>query len=414
MLGDKSLSHRALLFAALAEGVSTIYGLLHADDCLATRGALECLGVRIDDAGINEIRVYGVGKYGLKKPSQPIDCGNSGTTMRLLAGLLAAQPFDSVLLGDRSLLKRPMDRIRRPLELMGAHTRLMNGHAPIRIRPCKRLQGITYTMPEASAQVKSCLLLAGLYAEGETTLIESHPTRDHTERMLRTFSYPLRSNNNRISINSTHSLQPTTIEIPGDISSAAFFIVAATLIKGSNLIIQGVGVNPTRLGVVSILKQMGAKIDFLNQRYMGEEPVADIQIVSAPLKGIVIPPVLVPLAIDEFPILMVAAAMAQGETVVRGAGELRLKESDRITAMVEGLHALGIQAHALDDGVVIQGGSFSGGAVASHGDHRIAMAFAVAGALSCEPVTVYDCHNVRTSFPTFTKVAAELQWRINE
>jgi 3-phosphoshikimate 1-carboxyvinyltransferase len=358
--------------------------------------------------------IHGVGKYGLKKPDQIIDCGNSGTSIRLLAGLLSAQRFDSQLSGDESLLKRPMLRISKPLTEMGAEIATQDGKPPISIKGDKELKGIDYLMPEASAQVKSCILLAGLYAKETTRIRETGVSRDHTERMLKTFSYPLKQSEHIIEIDSKSEFQGTNIKVPGDISSAAFFIVAATIIPGSSILIREVGINPTRTGIIHILLEMGADITLLNQRNYGEELVADLQVNYAPLTGIDIPSSMVPLAIDEFPIIFIAAACAQGTTTLHGAHELRLKESDRIGAMVDGLVTLGIQAKALDDGILIQGGSFQGGEVESRGDHRIAMSFAIAGAVAKRPVTINNCSNVATSFPSFVTTANELHFQIED
>jgi 3-phosphoshikimate 1-carboxyvinyltransferase len=334
--------------------------------------------------------------------------------MRLLSGLLAAQTFDSELTGDESLLKRPMERVSRPLMQMGAEITTTEGRPPLFIRGGCKLSGITYEMPEASAQVKSCLLLAGLYAQGETTVVESGLTRDHTERMLMTFSYPIQKAENTITINSESECIGTEIVVPGDLSSAAFFIVAATLIPGSEIVIKSVGINPTRTGIIQILDRMGANISLSNKRLCGEELVADLTVKHAELEGIDIPAALVPIAIDEFPILFIAAACASGQTLLHGAKELRAKESDRIGVMVEGLQALGVEAQAFEDGLYINGGTLRGGEVDSHGDHRIAMSFAIAGAVADAPVLIKDCANVATSFPNFVETAKSLNLSIEE
>lgn len=412
--GDKSISHRAIMLGAIAKGMTTVSGFLDGEDCMRTLRAFQTMGVEIEGPVSQRVLIHGVGKYGLQKPKTIIDCGNSGTTIRLLTGLLAAQSFDSELTGDESLLKRPMERVSRPLMQMGADIVTTDGRPPILIRGGQTLQGITYKMPEASAQVKSCLLLAGLYAEGETCIIEPGLTRDHTERMLTTLSYPIRKSENAILINAASECQGGEIWVPGDISSAAFFMVAATLIPDSNLLIQNVGINPTRTGIIQILQRMGADIRLCNKRVYGEELVADLQVHYAPLAGIDIPTALIPLAIDEFPVLFVAAACAKGQTVLHGAGELRYKESDRIGAMVDGLQALGIEAQAFDDGLCIQGGKLQGGTVNSCHDHRIAMAFAVAGAIAKEPVTILNCANVATSFPLFVETANSIKMFIKE
>lgn len=412
--GDKSISHRAIILGAIAKGTTTISGFLEGEDCLATLKAFRAMGVAIEGPVAQRVVIHGVGKYGLKKPADVIDCGNSGTTIRLLAGLLAAQSFDSELTGDKSLQKRPMERVSRPLAQMGAEIRTTEGKPPLFISGGRTLHGINYEMPEASAQVKSCLLLAGLYAEGETKVTEPGFTRDHTERMLTTFSYPIQKSENTVLINSESECLGTDIIVPGDISSAAFFIVAATIIPGSDLIIRNVGINPTRTGIIQILARMGANISLNNKRLCGEELVADLNVKYAPLEGIDIPSDLVPLAIDEFPVIFIAAACAKGQTLLHGARELRCKESDRIGAMVEGLQKLGIEAQAFEDGLYINGGELQGGEVNSFHDHRIAMAFSIAGAVAKNPVTIKDCANVATSFPTFVKTANQVNLAIKE
>lgn len=412
--GDKSISHRSIIFGAIAKGTTTINGFLDGDDCMATLRAFQAMGVTIEGPDEHQVLIYGVGKHGLRKPEQVIDCGNSGTSMRLLAGLLAAQNFDSQLTGDESLLKRPMLRISKPLTEMGAAISTLDGKPPISIKGGKKLKGIHYLMPEASAQVKSCILLAGLYAQGETCVTETGVSRNHTEMMLESFSYPVQCSENSITINSASECIGTEIFIPGDISSAAFFIVAATIVPGSEILIRNVGINATRTGIIHILLEMGADITLLNQRQQGAEWVADLQVRHAPLQGMNISPALVPLAIDEFPIIFIAAACAQGQTILHGAKELRFKESDRIAAMVDGLRALGINAQALDDGAIIEGGTLQGGTVDSLGDHRIAMSFAIAGAVAAAPITIKNCANVVTSFPLFVETAKELQLHIED
>lgn len=410
--GDKSISHRAIMLSAIAQGTSVVNGFLESEDCLATLNAFKMMGVKIEGPVAQRLVIHGVGKYNLQQPDREIDCGNSGTSMRLLAGLLAAQPFDSILTGDESLLKRPMERIARPLTLMGADITAHDGCPPILIRGGRKLQGITYEMPQASAQVKSCLLLAGLYAEGETKIIEPGLTRDHTERMLTAFSSPIQKLDNAIVISSGHECHATDVIVPGDISSAAFFIVAATIIPGSALFIRNVGINPTRAGVIEILQQMGADITLNNKRLCGEELVADLYVRHAELEGIDIPSALVPLAIDEFPVIFIAAACANGQTLLHGAKELRYKECDRIAAMVSGLQALGIEAQELEDGVFIKGGVLQGGTVESQGDHRIAMAFAIAGAAAQDGVKILDCSQIATSFPNFIETANKVNLAI--
>lgn len=412
--GDKSISHRSIIFGAIAKGTTTVTGFLDGEDCLATMKAFQSMGVRIEGPENQRVVIHGVGKMGLQAPKSIIDCGNSGTSMRLLAGLLAAQTFDSEMTGDESLRKRPMERVARPLREMGAKIRTTEGRPPIYITGGQQLKGIEYLMPEASAQVKSCLLLAGLYASGETTVIEPGSTRDHTEKMLRTFSHPLEKIDNKLIINNKSECIATDLVVPGDISSAAFFIVAATLIPDSELFIKGVGINPTRTGIIQILKTMGADIQLTNQRKFGEEPVADILVRHAQLKGIEIDPILVPLAIDEFPIIFIAAACAKGTTILRGAKELRAKESDRLGVMADGLQQLGIQVQVFEDGLNITGGQLEGGELNSHHDHRIAMAFAIAGARAKNSVIIKDCANVATSFPTFVKIANTINLALKE
>lgn len=412
--GDKSISHRSIIFGSIAKGTTIINGFLDGEDCMATLRAFQAMGIHIEGPDEQQVVIYGTGKHGLHKPNQVIDCGNSGTSMRLLAGLLAAQNFDSELTGDESLLKRPMLRVSNPLTQMGADISTREGKPPIKIKGGKPLHGIHYVMPEASAQVKSCILLAALYAEGSTTITETGVSRNHTEVMLESFSYPITRKDNSITISADGECIATEIFIPGDISSAAFFIVAATIIPGSDLLIRNVGINPTRTGILHILLEMGADITLVDQRQQGEEWVADLRVKHAKLKGINISPKLVPLAIDEFPIIFIAAACAQGQTTLHGARELRFKESDRIAAMVNGLTQLGVTAQALDDGALIEGGVIHGGTVDSLGDHRIAMSFAIAGAVALEPITVKNCANVATSFPLFVDTAKELHLHIEE
>nr|WP_112218463.1 3-phosphoshikimate 1-carboxyvinyltransferase [Legionella quinlivanii] len=412
--GDKSISHRAIILGSIAKGTTSIQNFLQGEDCLATLQAFRSMGIEIEGPFNQQVVIHGKGKFGLNAPKQVIDCGNSGTSMRLLAGLLAAQSFSSILTGDESLLRRPMERVSRPLTQMGADISTEHGKPPITINGKQELKGIHYVMPEASAQVKSCLLLAGMYAKDETTVTEPGFTRDHTERMLTTFSYPIQKCGHHITINSESECIATDIIVPGDISSAAFFIVAATLIPGSEVLIRNVGINPTRTGIIQILSQMGASIEQSNKRLFGEELVADLYIRHAPLEGIDIPVELVPLAIDEFPVIFIAAACASGQTRLHGAKELRSKESDRIGAMVEGLIQLGVTAQAFEDGVFIKGGKLQGGEIKSYGDHRIAMAFAIAGAAAKEQIVIKDCKNVATSFPDFVKTAQALQLNIQE
>ncbi len=411
--GDKSISHRSIMLGSLAEGTTEVEGFLEGEDALATLQAFRDMGVVIEGPHHGRVTIHGVGLNGLKPPPGPLYLGNSGTSMRLLTGLLAAQPFDTVLTGDASLSKRPMNRVVKPLREMGALIETAaEGRPPLTIRGGRRLGGMTYEMPMASAQVKSCLLLAGLYAAGSTTVIEPAPTRDHSERMLRGFGYPVEVDGNQATVESGHKLSATHIEVPADISSAAFFLVAASIAEGSDLLLEHVGINPTRTGVIDILKLMGADITLENQREVGGEPVADIRVRAAKLKGIGIPEDLVPLAIDEFPVLFVAAACAEGRTVLRGAEELRVKESDRIQVMADGLIALGVKAEPTPDGIIIEGGPIGGGEVWSHGDHRIAMSFSVASLRASTPIRIHSCANVATSFPSFLGLAAQAGIRV--
>ena len=407
--GDKSISHRSIMLGSLAEGTTEVEGFLEGEDALATLQAFRDMGVVIEGPHHGRVTIHGVGLHGLKAPAGPLYMGNSGTSMRLLSGLLAAQPFDTTLTGDASLSKRPMNRVAKPLREMGAVIETgPEGRPPLTIKGGQRLTGMAYNMPMASAQVKSCLLLAGLYAAGSTSVTEPAPTRDHTERMLRGFGYPVSVEGSTVSVEAGHKLTATRIEVPADISSAAFFLVAASIAEGSELVLEHVGINPTRTGVIDILKLMGGDITLENQREVGGEPVADIRVRAAKLKGIDIPEDLVPLAIDEFPVLFVAAACAEGRTVLRGAEELRVKESDRIQVMADGLIALGVKAEPTPDGIIIEGGSIGGGEVWAHGDHRIAMSFSVASLRATAPIRIHDCANVATSFPNFLALSAEV------
>jgi len=402
------------MLGSLAEGATRVTGLLEGEDVLSTLGAFRAMGVLAEGPDHGKLVIHGVGLHGLKAPKQPLDMGNSGTAMRLMAGILAGQSFDSELIGDESLSKRPMKRVSDPLGAMGAVIATAEGgRPPLRIAGGRKLHGIDYQMPVASAQVKSCLLLAGLYAVGETSVTEPAPTRDHTERMLRGFGYAVKTQNARVSVQGGGRLKARDIDVPADISSATFFLVGASIAPGSDLVLEHVGINPTRIGAINILKLMGANLELLNPREAGGEPVADIRVRAANLRGIRIPEDQVPLAIDEFPALFIAAACAQGETVLTGAHELRVKESDRIAVMAQGLKHLGIAARETPDGIVIQGGRLQGGEVDSHGDHRIAMSFAVAALAASGPITVRDCKNVDTSFPGFAELAAYSGLAIN-
>lgn len=407
--GDKSISHRSIMLGSLAEGTTHVSGFLQAEDCLATMNAFRAMGVRIEGPQDGNVTIHGVGLHGLKAPGEPLYLGNSGTSMRLLSGLLAGQEFSSVLTGDPSLSRRPMKRVTDPLRQMGAHIDTTEqGTAPLHIHGGAKLKGMHYDMPVASAQVKSCLLLAGLYAEGETSVTEPAPTRDHSERMLAGFGHEVRREGNRIGLRSGGKLTACDIDVPSDISSAAFFLVGAAIAEGGDVTLRHVGINPTRTGVIDILKRMGADLEILHPREIGGEPVADIRVRASRLRGIAIPEELVPLAIDEFPVLFVAAACAEGETRLTGAEELRVKESDRIQVMADGLQILGIDAQPTPDGIVIRGGQLGGGRVDSHGDHRIAMSFSIAGLRAAGPIEIDDCANVNTSFPIFVNLARSL------
>jgi len=406
--GDKSISHRAIMLGSLAEGETRVSGFLEGEDSLATLNAFRHMGVRIEGPEQGRLVIHGVGRRGLAAPAAALDLGNSGTSMRLLCGLLAGQGFPVTLSGDASLRSRPMQRVTEPLGRMGARIRTSPaGTAPLRIEPVRRLRAIDYRLPMASAQVKSCVLLAGLYADGETCVTEPAPTRDHTERMLAGFGWPVRRQGPRVCVRGGGRLEGCLIEVPADISSAAFFMVGAAIAEGSEITLEHVGVNPTRDGVINILRRMGADIQLLGRREVGGEPVADIRVRASRLRGIDIPPQQVPLAIDEFPALFIAAACAEGTTRLSGAGELRVKESDRIQVMADGLAALGVRVEATPDGIIIQGGGLHGGRVDSHGDHRIAMAFAMAALRADGAIRIADCANVDTSFPGFVELAAE-------
>ena len=414
--GDKSMSHRSIMLGSMATGTTHVTGFLTGEDCIATMNAFRAMGVNIEGPENKQVTIHGVGMNGLSAPADDLDMGNSGTAMRLMTGLLAGQNFESTLIGDKSLSTRPMNRITKPLAMMGAEIKTEEGgRPPLNIKGIKdsnaerKLKGIHYDLPIASAQVKSAVLLAGLYATGETSVTEPGITRDHSERMLRGFGYDVSTSGehgNHISLQGGGKLTACHIDVPADISSAAFFMVGASIAEGSDLTLEHVGINPTRTGVIDILRLMGADITLSNQKEVGGEPVADIRIRSAQLKGINIPEALVPLAIDEFPVIFIAAACATGKTVLTGAEELRVKESDRIQVMADGLNACGIDAQATPDGIIIQSGQLTAGEVDSHGDHRIAMAFSIAGLRAEGEITINDCENVNTSFPDFIKLAS--------
>lgn len=413
--GDKSVSHRAVMLASLAEGRSHISGFLEGEDTRATARAFAQMGVRVESPEASVRIVHGVGLHGLSAPNAAIDCGNAGTGMRLLAGLMAGQGFDTVLVGDESLSRRPMNRVVLPLRQMGAVIdTAVDGRPPLHIHGGARLRGIRYALPVASAQVKSALLLAGLYASGETETIEPHPTRDYSERMLRAFGAEIDFEPGRARIRGGQRLRATDVEVPADFSSAAFFIVAASLVPGSDLLIERVGINPRRTGLLDALRLMGADITLENRSEHGREPVADLRVRHAQLRGAAIPESVVPDMIDEFPALFIAAACAEGVTTVSGAAELRVKESDRIRSMAEGLLALGGKIEERPDGAVIEGGALRGGTVHARGDHRIAMSFAIAGQLSEGEVRIEDCANVATSFPGFVALARGCGFALRE
>ncbi|MEW8624151.1 MAG: 3-phosphoshikimate 1-carboxyvinyltransferase [Candidatus Thiodiazotropha sp.] len=404
--GDKSISHRSIMLGSLAEGETLVNGFLEGEDSLATLNAFRAMGVQIEGPEAGRVRIRGVGMNGLSAPEAPLDLGNSGTSMRLLSGLLAGSGVAVTLTGDSSLSGRPMGRVIDPLSEMGAKFGSQpGGTAPLVLAGNQPLKGIDYQLPMASAQVKSAVLLAGLYAEGETCVTEPAPTRDHTERMLQGFGYSLQRDGAKTCLQGGGKLTACEIDVPADISSATFFMVGAAIAEGSEVTLQHVGINPTRDGVISILRLMGADIELHNQREIGGEPVADIVVRSSPLKGIDIPEALVPLAIDEFPAIFVAAACAEGETRLQGAEELRVKESDRIQVMADGLILLGVQADPTRDGILIKGGPIRGGQVESHGDHRIAMSFAMAGLAASGVIEIADVANVDTSFPGFVELA---------
>jgi 3-phosphoshikimate 1-carboxyvinyltransferase len=414
--GDKSISHRALMLGAIAEGSSLIHGFLDGEDCLATRAALEALGVTVYKNALQPIRVDGVGLGGLRAPSRVLDLGNSGTGIRLMTGLLAGQAFDSELTGDASLRQRPMERVAAPLRTMGARIDTVDGKPPIRVHGGSTLTGIEYELPVASAQVKSALLLAGLYANGRTTVRSPGPSRDHTERMLTSMGVQLEQTTDgqahTVSLVGPAQLRGREISVPADFSSAAFFIVAACIGAPDGLLIKNVGMNPTRTGLLTILREMGADIELEAERRLGAEPVADLFVRQSELRGIDVDPALVPLAIDEFPILFIAAAAARGTTRVTGAEELRKKETDRLAVMAQGLAAVGIAVDEQPDGLAVTGGRVRGGTVDSRGDHRVAMSFAIASLLARAPVEILNTAEVATSFPSFLEVATDVGLRV--
>ncbi|MGE0581549.1 MAG: 3-phosphoshikimate 1-carboxyvinyltransferase [Steroidobacteraceae bacterium] len=403
--GDKSISHRALMLGGIARGATEVRGFLPSEDCHATLVALRAMGVTVEQHGATQLTVHGRGAQGLAAPGQVLDMGNSGTAMRLFMGLLAAQDFDTTLVGDASLMQRPMERVAKPLRAMGAAIGTAQGTPPVRIQGGRRLTAIDYTLPMPSAQVKSAILLAGLAADGVTRVTEPAPTRDHTERMLAGFGVQLARDGASVAMAGSQRLAATRIDVPADISSAAFFLVAGALAAHDGLVLRNVGVNPTRTGIIDILRLMGADIRIENRRESGGEPSADLVVRASALEGVRIPEALVPLAIDEFPALFIAAAAAQGVTELTGAAELRVKETDRLAVMAEGLGTLGVRHELRADGIRIEGGPLSGGTIDSHGDHRIAMAFAVASLRAAGPLEIRDVANVATSFPGFVPLA---------
>ena len=413
--GDKSISHRSIMLGSIATGTTRVSGFLQGEDSLATLNAFKEMGVSIERKG-SDVIIQGVGMHGLKMPTNSLNLGNSGTSIRLMSGLLSAQSFNSELCGDKSLSKRPMGRVIEPLRQMGADISGLNSMPPLSINGGKTLSAIEYTLPVASAQIKSCILLAGLYSKGSTTVIENGISRDHTERMLRGFGYEVQTSPNKISIEGGGYLKACNIEVPSDISSAAFFMVAACISDDADIVLEAVNINPTRTGVIDILKLMGGHIELMNERVEAGELIADIRVRSSNLKGIQIPKKLVPLAIDEFPAIFIAASCADGETLLRGAKELRVKESDRIQVMADGLTSLGILNHVLEDGISIVGRNFKEqpAPIESHHDHRISMAFAIASVSSDSDVKIEGVDNVKTSFPNFVALANSIGMSITE
>jgi len=413
--GDKSITHRAIMLSALAEGDTTIQGYCRGEDCLNTMRAFQAMGIRIEETP-DRLHVSGKGLWGLTEPEQPIDCGNSGTGIRLLTGLLAGQDFFTILTGDASIRRRPMGRVVKPLREMGATITGRKGGelAPLAITGC-RLRGMAYRSPVASAQIKSALLLAGLYAEGLTEITEPRRSRDHTERMFRFFGIPVEERGGTVGVRgrpATGWTGATTMIVPGDLSAAAFFLVGATIVPGSDVMMEGVGINPTRTGVLEVLTEMGAAIQVLNRREEAGEPVADLRVRAARLKGVRIGAERTPQTIDEVPILCVAAVMAAGETVISGAEELRIKESDRIATIAMELRKMGATVTERPDGLVIQGlggaRPLRGGSCDSHGDHRVAMSLAIAGLVADAPTRIDDTACIETSFPGFESKLLEL------
>lgn len=412
--GDKSISHRAVMLGSIASGTTHISGFLNGEDCLATLAAMSSMGVAAEQVDATTVTIHGVGLHGLQAPVAALDMGNSGTAMRLMTGLLSGQAFDTCLVGDESLSSRPMQRIITPLEAMGASIGSHNGRPPLNVHGGRSLQAIHYDLPVASAQVKSAVLLAGLYADGTTSVNEPAVTRDHTERMLTAMGVEVRREDGRIALGGGQELAGGTVRVPGDLSSAAFVLLAGCISDSADILIRNVGINPTRTGVIDILRAMGAGIELENEDVHSGEPVADIRVRASQLRAIDVDPALVSLAIDEFPVLFVAAACAEGATRFSGIGELRVKESDRIGAMATGLRNLGIQVDETEDGAVVHGGLLQGGTVQSFGDHRIAMSLAIAGTVADGAVSVKQTDAVATSFPGFVDLFRTLGMQIEE
>jgi 3-phosphoshikimate 1-carboxyvinyltransferase len=416
--GDKSISHRALMLSGIGSGLSEVSGFLASEDCMASLGAMRALGVRIEQPRAAQVSIHGVGLRGLRGAGRALDMGNAGTAMRLFTGLLAAQQFDSQLVGDASLMKRPMERVAVPLRAMGADVRTHGGTPPVEIGGDRRLHGIDYQLPIASAQVKSAIMLAALYADEPTSITSPAVSRDHSELMLRSCGVRVEVQGLRTTVHPPEAISAQKLNVPGDFSSAAFFIVAGLLAAPEGLLIENVGMNPTRTGLLDILRSMGGDIEILKARMSGAEPVADLLVRLSSLQGVRVPQSLISLAIDELPVLFIAAACAQGETWVTGAQELRVKESDRIAAMSAGLTTLGVVHDTLPDGMRIEGRTdaqaFSGGMVESFGDHRIAMAFSIASLRASAAISIRDVSNVATSFPGFVAVARSVGLNLSE
>jgi len=407
--GDKSISHRAVLVGALCESETRVSGFGRSADTESTIAAVRALGVEVDEHDVDTLTVHGVGLRGLVPPAEPIDCGNAGTLMRLLAGLVAGQDGRFELVGDVSLSSRPMERVAEPLRRMGARVETLDGHAPVVVEG-RPLQAIDYELPVPSAQVKSAVLLAGLHAEGETTVVEPLPTRDHTERLLERAGVSVRRRPQSVTVRGADKLSLESVEIPGDFSSAAALLVAAVTVPGSDVTVHGVGLNSRRIGLLDILERMGARVAIYNRRQIGGEPAGDVQVRSSELVGATVTPAEVPGLVDELPMLALAACHARGETVVRGAAELRVKESDRIESVVEELRRIGARIRATPDGFRIKGvpARLRGGTFDARGDHRLAMLGAVAGVSSLDGVSLQGAEAVETSFPGFFGVLEQL------